>query len=514
MGRFLYIAHFRSAVRLPLFALLATLFIGVAYTSSDFLIAPARAWGDVLVLGAQWCAIVFGAFPLFYLFALSRRVFSITYPLFCLLSALLAYFRYTTGSVLTTMLLDAALGSGARVALDFVSWQLVLWLLLALLTSLWWVRRRWRLPRQSRLHHTLGALAAVGVVSQISALHRPMFERIPMNLIAVPLSYYEHRRAHLASRAELPGGAMYTGQGDRPLVVLVFGESLRADHLGLNGYSRQTTPRLEREQVVSLPNIYSEYTYTNPSIAHMLTRADEHHPERAESEPSFVPLFARSGYKTAWLANQEPTSSYTYFMGECDTVVYANIDKSYHVFDRWTDSVLLDAFDAELARGRQGAGHLIILHTMGSHWYYNARYTPEYEHYRPTTKSRIVRANTPEEMINAYDNTVLFTDDWLSRLIARLKDREAILIYQSDHGEGLGDDGVWLHASESEAAHRPAALVWMSSAYREKYPHLYERLLAGRDKPRRTDHLFHTMLEAGRIATPVFEAGQSLFYSE
>lgn len=199
-------------------------------------------------------------------------------------------------------------------------------------------------------------------------------------------------------------------------------------------------------------------------------------------------------------------------MEECDRLIYGNINKSYYVFDHWTDELLLPPLDTVLPDMTDGG--LVILHTIGSHWYYNAHYTDEFRRFVPETKSRIVTANTPEEMINSYDNTVVFTDYFISSIINRLRDRKALMIYLSDHGEALGEDGLWLHANTVDAAHNPACIVWLSDAYREEKPGMYERLLQNRNKRYHTDFLFHTILDGAGIEAEILQNSQSLFASE
>ena len=80
---------------------------------------------------------------------------------------------------------------------------------------------------------------------------------------------------------------------------------------------------------------------------------------------------------------------------------------------------------------------LIILHTIGSHWWYNLHYTKEYEVYKPVLKSKIIAYCTDEEIRNSYDNTILYTDYILSEIIDKLKDKNAVLIFVSDHGDAL-----------------------------------------------------------------------------
>ena len=114
-------------------------------------------------------------------------------------------------------------------------------------------------------------------------------------------------------------------------------------------------------------------------------------------------------------------------------------------------------------------------------------------------------------MINSYDNTILYTDYFLAEVINRLRDRKAVLLYQSDHGEALGEEGVWLHASDSPAAHRAAGFVWLSPAYEAAHPTYLEALRRNASRPYRTDYLFHSVLDAGAVRSPYLDASLSVF---
>lgn len=292
-------------------------------------------------------------------------------------------------------------------------------------------------------------------------------------------------------------------------VVFVLGESLRPDHLGLNGYERNTTPLLSREDMISFPFIYTEQTYTNRSVPHLLTRADSTDYARAYTEKSFISLFNACDFYTVWLANQEAADTYVYFMNECDSLFHINIEKSSYVFDKWVDGDLLPLFDNALSvdKGKK----LIVLHTIGSHWWYNSHFTDAFARFQPVVKSKVISSCTREEMINSYDNTVLYTDYFLHELIGRLKDKNAILIYQSDHGEALGEEGVWLHAAETPYTHMAAGLVWMSPIYKEKHRGSYERAKENSLKRFRTDYLYHSILDAAGIGSEYLEESLSIF---
>jgi glucan phosphoethanolaminetransferase (alkaline phosphatase superfamily) len=114
------------------------------------------------------------------------------------------------------------------------------------------------------------------------------------------------------------------------------------------------------------------------------------------------------------------------------------------------------------------------------------------------------------EVVNSYDNTVLYTDFIISEIIKPLQNKNAIMIYLSDHGEALGEDNLWLHASDAEIMHHTAALVWMSDKYIENYPNKYNAILSNKQKKYKTDFLYHTVIDAGNISTDVLDIKLSL----
>jgi len=480
-----------------LFVVIATLFIGIAFTSADFFTAPFYSFTDGFILFLQWSIIVATLSFVIYAISLNKYVFSILYPLICFFSSILMYFRYTTGTTYTTMILDAALDNDTQMTLELIDFKLILCILVSLVLSVSIVIYRFkRIKVHNVFTNTVLALLFILLLFNIPRIKNPIRERIPFNLYFVTYRYLVEKEEALKIREPLPVPTQCGTENDLNL-VFILGESLRPDHLGFNGYERNTTPYLSKEDIISFPYIYSEETYTNASLPRILTRADSIRPDYGYSERSFIDIFKSCSYHTSWLANQEPAKSYVYFMNECDTLIFVNTDKSPYVFDKWTDESLLAPFKSVLHATERNK--LIIMHTIGSHWYYNSHFTEEFQQFNPTVKSRIVSSNTKEEMINSYDNTILFTDYFIFRVIEELRDKNAIIIYLSDHGEALGEDGAWLHAADEEFVHYPACFVWMSPKYKEAHPDKYATLQSNREKRYQTDFLFHSIIGASGI---------------
>ncbi len=278
----------------------------------------------------------------------------------------------------------------------------------------------------------------------------------------------------------------------------MIGESLRADHLQLNGYERETNPCLSRRRnVVSYPNICSQYTHTLASVPVILTRADSLHPEYQYTETSFAAILRQEGYHTAWISNQDMGETFAHFPAECDTAIWANAGKSTFVFSGWYDEELLPFMDRQLALGY--SRNLLILHTIGSHWYYNNHVPENFDYFLPITDNRVVTNNTQEQVVNSYDNTARYMDAFVDSVIQRFEDRCAVVIYLSDHGESLGENGNWLHAAGAEETKHPACVVWYSDRYAKIYPEKVQALHKNAQQRYLTDFMFHSVLSAAQL---------------
>lgn len=335
----------------------------------------------------------------------------------------------------------------------------------------------------------------------------------------MPFSFYDSVSMYLSERRviaiERPAFDGHSEEGNDSLtLVLIIGESLRADHLQINGYHRATTPLLCNEpNVVSLPHVWSRYSYTHLSIPHLLTRADDTYPERAYRERSLISVLNEAGYRTAWLSNQESGETFIYFMKECDTLVYANGGGSIGMFDAWLDEDLFPLLDRELENGGESR-QFILLHTIGSHWFYNTHFSPRFEHWKPLAKHRVVMSNSSEELSNSYDNTILYSDWFWKNVIDRLRQKKAILLYVSDHGESLGEKGAYWHGSDRQEQLNVASFVWFSDRYAEFYP---EKVMALKKNSRRkikTDYVFHSVISAAGVRSSVADESLDIFHVE
>lgn len=152
------------------------------------------------------------------------------------------------------------------------------------------------------------------------------------------------------------------------------------------------------------------------------------------------------------------------------------------------------------------------MHTIGSHWWYPSHYEERHRKFLPDISHRDVSRLSQTEMTNAYDNTIIATDEFLHGLATRFRDTNTVLLYISDHGESLGEGGIYLHAEEGEPQHHPACLIWWGKNYANNFPEKIERILTAYQVHATTSDIFHTVIDIAGISTPAFIPNRSFVH--
>ena len=248
-------------------------------------------------------------------------------------------------------------------------------------------------------------------------------------------------------------------------VVLVVGETARGDHWGLNGYLRDTTPKLSQmSNVVNFVNARSCDTITARSLSCIFTRMTGQAHSTEVTESSFVSVMRNLGFKTSIFSLQGYQSFYKYLSYDRLISKYEVIKESKKAAAQ--DEMLLPYVDIVV---NQTGKSLTILHTLGSHYSYKDRFNRNQAKYKPYCERSDLTDCSIGEVVNAYDNTIVATDEFLGKVIDKLKETKSIVFYVSDHGESLGEGGVYLHGSNPKIA--PDAqfdipfFIWMSDKY-------------------------------------------------
>lgn len=501
----------QNLLRYLIFLLACTSWVGVFFILSEFIDYPKNDIISTLVILAQWAFICFCAGCLIYLLSANKYIFAVFFPLISILGSILTYYKLAYKATLTPMLIDAALHNDLRTSLDVVSPTLIVVVVMCLAISMAFVWVRFKKIQVDRAYlHFLIAIVLLYCFFNISPRIRiSINQRFPFSVYA-NIAAYQYIQHEAATVRVDPDADLQFKSSDSLTVVFVIGESLRADHLSLNGYKRLTNPKLAvQKNIVSFPNIFSEYTFTNRSLPHILTRADSAHTELAFTETSFIKTFRKCGYATLWVSNQDYADTYTGLMKESDSIIFCHPEKSVYNFNLWLDEDLLPHVKRSL--NKESNSSLIVLHTIGSHWYYNSHFSADFEKFKPITSSKVLSQCSPTEIINSYDNSALYTDFFLDELIKLLEHKKAILIYLSDHGETLGENGEWLHAGENSASKNPACIIWYSNSFNAQFPEKVNALKANKNGHFRTDFLYHSILNAGNIPSKRINSRLDIF---
>jgi len=490
---------------LSISALYALIFVGIEFSDN-----PYSSPLGLIKLIIQWSVVAVATTGVLCLMTINRYVFALTFPPLILLSAILGYYRMTIGVSLTPMVIELAIVNDAKTWGTVISTQLVLIMAFSCVVSGLLVRYRYK-------YINLGESRWLYIVFGILLMSLTCVPRFrPAVVSRMPFSFYHSVKAYMENRTIIKehrftfNSMRVEASYSSPDVVVIIGESLRADHLPQNGYHRNTLPHLMCDStVVSYPNVSTEPWCTHTSVPRIMTRADSTYPDAAYKEQSFITLFKNAGYHTAWLSNQDVNPTYVYFMHEADTLVMGNATKSVYNFDKWLDSDLLPSIDSILNENH--SKNLLVIHTIGSHWWYRSHYPDSLAVFTPEIDSRVLSDLTTNQLINSYDNTILATDYFIREVIERFKDRNSIIIYISDHGEALGEDGNYLHAEDYAQLHNPACLIWYSVKYAGLFPEKVTHMKQAASYPWTTDAIFHSVLDGADLKCDILDRKSSFF---
>ncbi|MDP2007278.1 MAG: phosphoethanolamine--lipid A transferase [Rubrivivax sp.] len=520
------------------------LFFGAAL--KDRGLAEPATWGYALALLVMLTAVNYLLLSL----VCTRRTVKPVLAVLLLGTAFATHFMQAYGVYLDPSMLRNALRTDLAEARELFSWALLphlaLYALLPLLL-LWRVQvrpQRWARAIGLRLGSTLLALAAL--VGALLLVFQPfasaMRNHKEMRYLATPANYLWSMGAVAAAQArgaakprqpiglDARPGTAYAARTRPLLVVLVVGETARAANWGLNGTARQTTPELaalaarngqpDAGTLLNFRDVTACGTNTETSVPCMFAPVGRRDYDEAQirGSESLLHVAARAGVAVHWRDNQSGCK------GVCDGLPTDDVAAlklpGLCADGRCLDEGLLSGLDERLATATQQAGtpagtQLLVLHTLGNHGpSYFRRYPPAYARFQPACTSDDLQLCSREQIANAYDNALLYTDHVLAALMARLQaaaaDVDSVVLYVSDHGESLGENNLYLHglpyAIAPDVQKRVPMTLWLSPGAPQALQLDTGCLGARTAQPLAHDHLFHTLLGLLDVKTGLYEA--------
>jgi len=444
-----------------------------------------------------------------------------------LLSSLVAYFMSSYDIIVDTHMIQNILETNINESADLFSIKQVLYfLILGVLPSI--VVYRIKIEPLTFKRAIVEAVQSIVVAVGIAVVIIFAFSKFYTSFFREhkPLRYYSNPTFYLYSIGQyvkqsfshgLTGlqcigkdACVVENDGHRELVILVVGEAVRADHFGLNGYSRQTTPLLEKEDVINFTHFMSCGTETAVSVPCMFSSfgREAYDKDIARHTENVLDVLGRAGANVLWRDNNSDSKGVAERMQFED---YKTADKNTMCEDgECRDEGMLVGLQ-EYINAHPKGDIVIVLHQMGNHGpAYYKRYPKAFEKYTPVCKTNQLEQCTQAEITNAYDNTILYTDYFLSKVIGLLKGNdsnfETAMFYVSDHGESLGEKGLYLHgfpyAIAPDAQKHVPAVMWFGKQFAIDK----DAVKRHATQPYTHDYLFHTLLGFVEVNSSVYRS--------
>ncbi len=311
-----------------------------------------------------------------------------------------------------------------------------------------------------------------------------------------------------------------------PHIVLIIGESHSKYHSNLYGYRLSTNPRLkarcDRDELNVFTDVVSPYNNTADAIRGMLSFHSNDRPGYWTDWPLFPAVFKAAGYRTSIYDNQMPVKTkdntlwdlpFTalIFDEEVATQLFSHVNANHHPFDM---QLLDDYAEDEHPKGSE----LCLFHLRGQHVIYKERYPKEFEYFTADSIARPDLNRSQRQIVAEYANATRYNDAVVDAILKLYEDKEAIVIYLSDHGEEIYDyRNFFLRSHQPQITPQIARyqfqvpfMIWMSESYRERHRDIVFRIRKATDRPYISDDLPHLLLDLAGIRVPWYDPSRSV----
>ncbi len=481
-----------------------------------------------ILIGMTVVLFVFTTFFLYLLMMLSRRLAKLFCMVMVLGNSIALYFTVNYQVILDRTMMGNIFNTRYTEASDFFGWRLLLYIIILGLLPAWLIVKTTITPtkRLKLSMHMLIILVFSSIFIYLSSSTWLWFDKnakqlgarimpwsYTINAIRYQVSEYEATR----NRVLLPPATFVTndptqknlainnGSINKNVVILVIGESARAQNFSLYGYERDTNPLLKKSDIITLKNTVSCSTYTTASVGCMLSHKSDNSMFSAQYEP--LPSYLkRHGVEVIWRTHnwgEPPIKVDSYEKAE-------DLRNKCTADDCAYDGVLLTELKDRIASSHS-QNILVVLHQSGSHGpSYSKKYPKSFEKFKPVCDTVELRQCDNQSLINAYDNTILYTDYFLNNTVNILKGLEntsSVLMYMSDHGESLGEHNVYLHGTPYSVAPKEQKdvpfLVWMSPLFMKEH-HVSPQDIS-QDSAYSQANIFHSVMGAFNLTSAIYD---------
>lgn len=425
-------------------------------------------------------------------------------------------YAFSFGGVFTTATMEAVAYTDSKEISEYLSTYFSFWLLL-LITIFWslyavaiYLSKKRNVDKATRVAIVISLIFVVVAGYRISVMHK-YHDTIPGVLGTIPSWYRGAAELELAFDARKKLAQEYKGHvaiaADKPqLHIFIIGESATRNHMGLYGYHRDTTPRLNevREDLVVLSDVISAQVQTQASLCMALTEVSSDNASRCSTSLSIIDIANLAGYKTWWISNQQPVRATISAMANQASVPHFISNDFNGVEVNRYDEYMLDSIRTAFADPAKEKA--VFIHTMGSHAQYRSRYSDEWDYFQNAD----VKAYTNDpgknvvSSINEYDNSIRYTDYFIREVLDAARKysdgRDVSLTYFSDHGEEVYQiRNLKGHSPDNLTANMMEIpfFAWFSDNQAQQARNLQEH----RDQPFMLDNLYQYAVDVMRIET-------------
>jgi len=456
-----------------------------------------------------------------------------------IISAFTNYFMNTYNIIVDDSMIRNTLQTNIGESLDLLSLELISYIFFLAIVPTYFIYnanieyRSFKEELQSKFKTIIIAIVLIAViVLSFSKYYTSFFREHKQLRYYTNPTYWIYSIGNYISKTVNNGPIIVQSIGDdakivelvtekKELIIMVVGEAARADRFSLNGYKRETNPLLSKEDIVSFPNIYSCGTSTAVSVPCMFSifGKDDYNYKKGLSTQNILDILNKSDeLEILWRDNNSDSKGVALRVPYEDYRTPKN--NTICIDGECRDIGMLVGLDKYIEKNKD-KDILIVLHQMGNHGpAYYKRYPKEFEKFTPVCKTNQLEQCTQEEVSNAYDNAILYTDYFLSNVINFLKPysntHETAMIYMSDHGESLGENGLYLHGMPyfmaPDTQTNVASIMWFGGDEIKEDIDV-EKLKTYKNKKFSQDNLFHTLLRLMEVDTEVYDKKLDILYN-
>jgi glucan phosphoethanolaminetransferase (alkaline phosphatase superfamily) len=463
-------------------------------------------------------------YALFLIFSVSHKILKLFIVILLFFSTINIYIKNKYGYILDEIMIANALDSVGHID-DVVDYHLLLYFLfLTIIPAI--ILTQIKLQKADFVKKFL-LLFVILITAVILVLVSPKYVFTfatnaisPSNYISASYRYYERfktaketavNRQSLTNFYKFEYNDKIKDKKDELKIVVVMGESLRADHLQIFGYNRQTTPNLMNIKNLLKFRSQAFFTITTPAITDLLSHRLNSEFKDIPSEKSLIDLMKNLDFKTHWYSAQSSKQFGTEMLSimamEADNYLFRDrIRIDFPSRENTYDEDLLPYFSKAIQDEKK---NFIFLHSFGSHTHYFERFPEKFKIYSDQCGKNLKICST-EQIYNAYDNTVLYTDYFLNEVIKIVDKHNAILFYISDHGSFLGENFIYANGSNNDAsaqAHNVPIFIYFSEKLQKNknYKSKFLKAKSNQDKALNPDYFFDSILDCSLIESSLIK---------